>query len=56
MKDELLKIAQESLSSDEVSAIVKEKFTNAIADSIVSVGRCQRCYEAQDNGSNGAIY
>lgn len=39
MKDELLKIAQESLSSDEVSAIVKEKFTNAIADSIDSAFR-----------------
>ena len=30
MKEELLKIAQESLSSDEVSEIVKEKFMNAV--------------------------
>ena len=28
MKEELLKIASESLSSDEVSEIVKEKFMN----------------------------
>lgn len=32
MKEELLKIAQESLSSDEVSEIVKEKFMNAVGD------------------------
>ena len=30
MKEELLKIASESLSSDEVSEIVKEKFMNAL--------------------------
>lgn len=34
MKDELLKIAQESLSSDEVNQIVKEKFHNAIENAI----------------------
>ena len=34
MKDELLKIAQESLSSDEVNQIVKEKFHNALEDAI----------------------
>ena len=34
MKEELLKIASESLSSDEVSEIVKEKFMNALAGAI----------------------
>ena len=34
MKEELLKIAQESLSSDEVSEIVKEKFMNALGGAI----------------------
>ena len=34
MKEELLKIAQESLSSDEVTAIVKEKFMKAIGGAI----------------------
>lgn len=34
MKEELLKIAQESLSSEEVSEIVKEKFKNALADAV----------------------
>lgn len=34
MKEELLKIAQESLSSDEVTAIVKEKFMNALGSAI----------------------
>ena len=34
MKEELLKIAQESLSSDEVSKIVKEKFMNAFGGAI----------------------
>ena len=34
MKEELLKIAQESLSSDEVSEIVKEKFMNALRNAI----------------------
>lgn len=34
MKEELLKIAQESLSSDEVNQIVKEKFHKALGDVI----------------------
>lgn len=34
MKEELLKIAQESLSSDEVNQIVKEKFMKALGDAI----------------------
>jgi len=34
MKEELLKIAQESLSSDEVNAIVKEKFMKALGSAI----------------------
>lgn len=34
MKEELLKIASESLSSDEVSEIVKEKFMNALVGAI----------------------
>ena len=34
MKEELLKIAQESLSSDEVTAIVKEKFMKALGSAI----------------------
>lgn len=34
MKEELLKIAQESLSSDEVSEIVKEKFKNALGSAV----------------------
>lgn len=34
MRDELLKIAQESLSSDEVNQIVKEKFHKALGDAI----------------------
>ena len=34
MKEELLKIAQESLSSDEVTVIVKEKFMNALGSAI----------------------
>lgn len=36
MKDELLKIAQESLSSDEVNQIVKEKFMKALGDAVES--------------------
>ena len=39
MKEELLKIAQESLSSDEVSEIVKEKFMNAVGDAIENAFR-----------------
>lgn len=34
MKEELLKIAQESLSSEEVNAIVKEKFMKALGDAV----------------------
>lgn len=34
MKEELLKIAQESLSSDEVNQIVKDKFHKALGDAI----------------------
>lgn len=34
MKEELLKIAQESLSSDEVNQIVKEKFMKALGEAI----------------------
>lgn len=34
MKEELLKIAQESLSSDEVTVIVKEKFMKALGSAI----------------------
>ena len=34
MKEELLKIASESLSSDEASEIVKEKFMNALGNAI----------------------
>lgn len=36
MKEELLKIAQESLSSEEMEAIVKEKFMKAMGDAIES--------------------
>ena len=34
MKEELLKIAQERLSSEEVNAIVKEKFMKALGDAV----------------------
>ena len=36
MKEDLLKIAQESLSSDEVDQIVKEKFMKALGDAVES--------------------
>ena len=36
MKEELLKIAQESLSSEEVEKIVKEKFAKALEDAVDS--------------------
>lgn len=39
MKEELLKIAQESLSSDEVSKIVKEKFMKALENAIENAFR-----------------
>lgn len=34
MKEELLKIAQESLTSEDVEAIVREKFMKALGDAI----------------------
>ena len=39
MKEELLKIASESLSSDEVGEIVKEKFMNALENAIENAFR-----------------
>lgn len=39
MKEELLKIAQESLSSEEVEKIVKEKFMNALGSAIEAAFR-----------------
>lgn len=39
MKEELLKIASESLSSDEVGEIVKEKFMNALENAIKNAFR-----------------
>lgn len=39
MKEELLKIAQESLSSDEVNQIVKQKFMKALDDTVESAFR-----------------
>ena len=39
MKEELLKIAQESLSSEEVEKIVKEKFLKAVEDAVESAFR-----------------
>ena len=39
MKEELLKIASESLSSDEVNEIVKEKFMNALENAIENAFR-----------------
>lgn len=39
MREELLKIAQESLSADEVDQIVKEKFMKALGDAIESAFR-----------------
>lgn len=39
MKDELLKIAQESLSSEEVEKIVRDKFTKALEDAVDSAFR-----------------
>lgn len=39
MKEELLKIAQESLSSEEVEKIVKEKFMKALEDAVDSAFR-----------------
>lgn len=39
MKDELLKIAQESLSSDEIEKIVREKFAKALGDAVENAFR-----------------
>lgn len=39
MKEELLKIAQESLSDDDVNEIVKEKFKNALGAAIENAFR-----------------
>ena len=39
MKEELLKIAQESLSDDEVAEIVKDKFKKAFSDAVESAFR-----------------
>lgn len=54
MKEELLKIASESLSSDEVSEIVKEKFMNALSVNLngkhcsrYSSEECAKCENIQ---------
>lgn len=50
MKEELLKIAQESLSSDEVEQIVKEKFMKALGDAVDNAfrwGDAKRALEAK---------
>ena len=49
MKEELLKIAQESLSSDEVTAIVKEKFMKAIGSAIEDAFRWGDAKHAIEN-------
>ena len=49
MKEELLKIAQESLSSDEVSDIVKEKFKNALASAVEDAFRWGDAKKAIEN-------
>ena len=49
MKEELLKIAQESLSSDEVSEIVKEKFKNALASAVEDAFRWGDAKKAIEN-------
>lgn len=49
MKDELLKIAQESLSSDEVNQIVKEKFKNALSSAIEDAFRWGDAKRALEN-------
>lgn len=49
MKEELLKIAQESLSSDEVSEIVKEKFKNALGSAIEGAFRWGDAKKAIEN-------
>lgn len=49
MKEELLKIAQESLSSDEVTEIVKEKFMKAIGSAIEDAFRWGDAKHAIEN-------
>lgn len=49
MKEELLKIAQESLSPDEVTAIVKEKFMKALGSAIEDAFRWGDVKHAIDN-------
>lgn len=49
MKEELLKIAQESLSSDEVNQIVKDKFHKALGDAIESAFRWGDAKHAIEN-------
>ena len=49
MKEELLKIAQESLSSEEVTAIVKEKFMNALGGAIEDAFRWGDAKKAIEN-------
>ena len=49
MKEELLKIAQESLSSEEVTAIVKEKFMNALGSAIEDAFRWGEAKRAVEN-------
>ena len=49
MKEELLKIAQESLSSDEVKQIVKEKFHKALEDAIEGAFRWGDAKHALEN-------
>ncbi len=49
MKEELLKIAQESLSSDEVNQIVKEKFMKALGEAIEDAFRWGDAKHALEN-------
>lgn len=49
MKEELLKIAQESLSSDEVEQIVKEKFMKALGSAIEDAFRWGDAKKAIEN-------
>lgn len=49
MKEELLKIAQESLSSEEVSEIVKEKFMKALGDAVDNAFRWGDARKALEN-------
>lgn len=49
MQEELLKIAQESLSSEEVSEIVKEKFMKALEDVVYNAFRWGDAKKALEN-------